>query len=72
MYFLGVEAPVTHQFSGEQQHGDLVAVARCRRPVGVDIEHVDFEGLSLRQRGERVQHLLAQTAPRARIQHKAR
>ena len=72
MYFVGVQMSVTDQFSGEQQHGDLVAVTRCRRPVGVDIEHIDPEGISLRQRSERAQHLLAQAAPRARIQHKAR
>jgi hypothetical protein len=72
MYFVGVQMSVTDQFSGEQQHGDLVAVTRRRRPVGVDIEHVDSEGTSLRQRGERAQHLLAQAAPRTRIQYKAR
>ena len=65
MYLLGVQMPVTHQFSGEKQHGDLVAVARCRRPVGVDIEHIHPEGGSLRQRGKFAQHLLAQAASRA-------
>src|SRR5216684_3882913 len=72
MYFVGVQMPVTHQFSGEKQHGDLVAIARGRRRVGIDIEHIDLEGAGFRQRGEFAQHLLAQSAPRARIQHKAR
>ena len=65
MYFLGVQMPVTHQFSGEKQHGDLVAITRCRRRVGIDVEHLDLEGANFRQRGEFAQHLLAQAAPRA-------
>src|ERR1700704_5648674 len=72
MHFLGVQMPVTHQFSGEEQHGNLVAVAPSRRRVGIDVEHIDLERLSRRQRGELAQHLLAQAAPRARVQQKAR
>ena len=65
MYFLGVQMPVTHQFSGEKQHGNLVAIAHSRRRVGIDVEHFDLERSNLRQRGEFIQHLLAQAAPRA-------
>ena len=38
MYLLGVEPPVTHQVAGEQQHGDLVAIAHFRGVVGVDVD----------------------------------
>ena len=65
MYFLGVQMPVAHQFAREQQHRDLVAIARSRRRVGIDVEHVDSEGAGLRQRGEFAEHLLAQAATRA-------
>ena len=65
MYFLGVEAPVTHQFSREQQHRNLVAIANFRGVVDVDVNHVDREGMRRRQCGEFLQHLLAQAAPGA-------
>ena len=65
MYFVGVQMSVTDQFSGEQQHGDLVAIAGGSRRVGIDVEHIDLEGADFRQRGEFAQHLLAQAAPRA-------
>ena len=65
MHFLGVQMAVTDQFSGEKQHGNLVAIARFRRRVGIDVEHIDLEGANFRQRGEFAQHLLAQAAPRA-------
>ncbi len=65
MHFLGVQMPVTHQFSGEKQHGNLVAIAHSRRRVGIDVEDIDLERAGLRQRGELAQHLLAQAAPRA-------
>ena len=65
MHFLGVQMPVAHQFSGEQQHGNLVAIAHSRRGIGIDIEHIDLERAGLRQCAERNQHLLAQAAPRA-------
>jgi len=48
---LGVEAPVTYQVTGEQQHGNLVAVAHFRGVVGIDVNHVDREGMRRRQRG---------------------
>ena len=62
MHFLGVQMPVAHQFSGEKQHGNLVAVAHSCRRVGIDVEHIDLERASLRQRGELAQHLFAQAA----------
>ena len=57
--------PMADQFSGEKQHRNLVAIARSRRRVGIDVEHVDSEGAGLRQRGEFAEHLLAQAATRA-------
>ena len=71
MYLLGVEPPVTHQVAGEQQHGDLVAIAHFRGVVGVDVDHVDLEGLRRRQCGECVQHLFAQSAPGTGIHQEA-
>ena len=71
MHFLGVQMPVTDQFPGEQQHGNLVAIAHSRRGVGIHIEHIDLERTGFRQCRQLAQHLLAQAAPRARIQHKA-
>jgi len=68
MHFLGVQVPVTHQFSGEQQHWNLVAVARFHGVIGIDVDHIDGEGLSRRQGGESAKHLLAQSAPGTRIQ----
>ena len=65
MHFLGVQMPVTHQFSGEKQHRNLVAIACSCRRVGIDVEHVDRERAGLRQRGEFAEHLLAQAATRA-------
>src|ERR1700720_4444060 len=62
MHFLGVQMPVTHQLSGEEQHGNLVAIAHSRRGVGIDIEHIDLERTGLRQRSQLAQHLLAQAA----------
>jgi hypothetical protein len=71
MHFLGVQASVTHQFSGEKQHGDLVAIAPGRCGVGIHVEHLDLEGANFRQRSEFALHFLAQPAPRARIQYEA-
>jgi hypothetical protein len=52
MHFLGVQAPVAYQFSGEKQDGDLVAVAHGRGGVGIHVEHIDREGANFRQRSE--------------------
>ncbi len=65
MHFVRIQAPVTHQLSGEQQHGNFVAIANPRSGVRIDIEHIDAERLHRRQRVEFCQHLLAQAAQRA-------
>lgn len=65
MHFVGIQAPVTHQLAGEQQHGNFVAIANARSGVGIDIEHIDAEWLHRRQRVQFREHLLAQAAERA-------
>jgi hypothetical protein len=72
MYLLKVQAPVAHQFTGEQQYRDLMAIARFCLNVGIDVEHVDGEGLHLGQSGELAQHLFAKPAPGARVEQEAR
>jgi hypothetical protein len=62
MYLAGVQMSVAHQFTGEQQHRNLMAIARFCRGVSVDVEHFNAEGLRRGQRSEFAQHLLAQTA----------
>jgi hypothetical protein len=65
MYFLGVQVPVTHQFSREKQHRNLMAIAHFRRGVGVDVKHIDAKEARRGQGGKIAPHLLAQAAPRA-------
>lgn len=65
MQLVGVQAPVTHQFSREQQHGNLVAIANPCCRVSIDIEHIDAVGLHSRQRMKLGEHFLAQAATRA-------
>jgi hypothetical protein len=72
MYFVGVQMPVAHQFTGEQQHRNLMAVARFCGMVGIDVEHVNAEGVSFGQCCEFAQHLLAQAAPGAGVKQKVR
>ena len=72
MYLLQVQAPVAYQFTGEQQHRDLVAIARFCLDVGIDVEHVNGEGLHLGQGCELAQHLVAKPAARARVEQEAR
>jgi len=62
MYFVGVQMSVAHQFTREQQHRDLMAIAHFRRGVGIDVEHIDAEGLRLGYHAKLAQHLLAQAA----------
>ena len=45
MYLVGVQTPVTHQFSGEKQHGNLMAVAPLGRGIRIDVEHIDTESI---------------------------
>ena len=59
MYLLGVQMLVTYQFTREQQHRNLMAIAHFRRGVGIDVDHIDADAGNGRQRGEFAQHLLA-------------
>ncbi len=59
MYLFGVQTPVTHQFPREKQHRNFVPEARARLRIGVDIGHIDREGLRGRQGREFQQHFLA-------------
>ena len=72
MYLLGVEVSMAHQFSPEKQDRNLMAITYFRRRVGIDVEHVHTEGIGCRQGRELAQHLLAQTAARARVEQEAR
>jgi hypothetical protein len=44
-HFFGVQSPVTHELSGEQQHGNLMAVADAGVRVRIHVE--DFERVAL-------------------------
>jgi hypothetical protein len=59
MYFFGVQASVTDQFSLEQQNWDLVAVAMFRSGLLIDIDHIDDNPMRCRQLGQFGEHLLA-------------
>ena len=59
MYLIGVQTPVTHQFSGEKQHGNLMAVAHPGRGIRIDVNHVDTEARGFLQGREFHQHVLA-------------
>ena len=72
MYLVGVQTPVTHQFSGEKQHGNLVAVAHLGRGICIDVEYVHPAGHGFLQGREFHQHVLAQSAAGSRVQHEAR
>ena len=63
MHFVGVQAPVTHQFTGIEQHGNLVAVADPGRRIGIHIEYIDTGRGGGGQRGEFAEHFLAKAAP---------
>jgi hypothetical protein len=40
-HLFGVESPVTHEFPGEQQHGNFVAVTGAGVWVQVHVEHIE-------------------------------
>ena len=44
MYLIRVQTAVTHQFSGEKQHRNLVAVADSGGGIRIDVQHIDVEG----------------------------
>jgi hypothetical protein len=71
MHFFGVQAAVAQQFTGEQQHRNLVAVANLSLGIGIDVAHIDAEPLRLRQCRELREHFLAQTASGPGVQHEA-
>ena len=62
MYFFGVQAAMTDQFTAKQQHRDLMAVARAGGILAIDIDHIDADFGRFRHRRESGQHLLAETA----------
>src|SRR5271163_3507678 len=68
IHLFRIQPAVTNPFSGKKQYGDLVSVARpsCRFLVHVD----DINRYALRggHAVELAQHLLAQAAPRTRVQ----
>ena len=59
------------QFSGEQQHRDLVSITGTRGAVGVYIDDVHRHPGRRRQGGEFDEHFLAKPAAGARIQQKS-
>lgn len=62
MHFLDVQTPMAYQFSGEQQHRNLVAIAGFRGRIGIDVENLDGMSCGGRQCGELQVQLLAQVA----------
>jgi len=64
MYFVRVQTAMTHQFSGEQQHGNFVAVTNPGGRIRIDVLHIDseraaFVGQAFLQARQFHQHLLA-------------
>jgi len=62
MYFFGVQAAMTDQFTVQQQHRDLMAVARAGGSFAIDIDHIHCYFRRFRQRREGDQHLLTKPA----------
>ena len=71
MHLFGVQMPMTDQFTGKQQHRDLVPVPGTRGTVGVHVDDVHRHSRCRRQRGEFDEHFLAKPAARPRIQQKS-
>ncbi len=72
MHLLDVQAAVTNQFSGVQQYGDFVPKSGADSGIGIHVHHIDGAFPRCRQRPQLNQHFLAEAAPRARVQQKAR
>ena len=68
MDLFGVQMPVANQFAREQQHRDLVAVARLQARISVHVEQIQRNTLGHGKCGELCLHFLAQCALAARIQ----
>jgi hypothetical protein len=58
-HFLGIQMPVTHELTGEQQHRNLMAVAGAGGCVRVHVEHVKRIASGGWKPIERGTHLLA-------------
>jgi hypothetical protein len=71
MYLLEVQTPLAHQFTLKGQHRDLVSVAHTRRGVHIHVDEVHGNAAGRGQSGEFGEHLFAQPAPGARIQHES-
>ena len=72
MHFLRIQMAVADQFTGKQQHGDLVAMAHAGGGIRIHVDHVDAVSRDTGQLAERSQQLVAQTAALARVQQEAR
>src|SRR5258707_9854275 len=68
IYFFAVQAAVAQYFSRKQEDRNLVAVARPRLEVPVNVDDIDGDPLRRRQSLQLAQHLLAQAAPGTRVQ----
>ena len=71
MHLFCVQMSMADQFSGQQQHRDLVPVTGARRAVGVYVDDVHRHARCRRQRREFDEHFLAKPAAGARIQQKS-
>ena len=63
MQFLQIQMTMTHQFSGQHQQGDFVAVTRAGGGIGIDIDDVDAQTCRFWHRSEFAEHFLAEAAP---------
>ncbi len=72
MYLHAVQMAVAHQFPGKEQHGNLVPPAHACGRIRIDVEHLDGNASSRRQRRECALHVIAQMTAGARIQHEVR
>jgi hypothetical protein len=68
IHFLRVQPAVTYQFTGEQQYGNLVAVARPSLRLKIHVDDINGYAASRGQLPKLAQHLLAKAAPGAGIE----
>jgi hypothetical protein len=62
---------MAHQFSGEQENRDFVPVARSNDGLTIHIDHIDRDSARRRQHRKLAQHLVAEAAPRTRVQQES-
>ncbi len=55
----GVEMAMADQFTGVQQHRNLMAVFHAHGRIAVDVDHLDGYAVNFRERRQRRQQLLA-------------